>query len=86
MSTNEQIDDLGRLSFATAEQLRKLAEQMGALTWKPDGYELREFEEMAAALHGMAMRCAMSTGNTDLLVEVSGRPFHEVTVNDAAGE
>lgn len=75
---DKQVDDLGRLSFWTAGQLRLLRERMADLSFKPDEYELDDIGHLADALHGMALRCAMSTGNTGLLKEVSGREFRDL--------
>ena len=72
---DDQVDELGRLSFRTAGQLRLLRERMEALSFKPDEYELADVGHLADALHGMAMRCAMSTGNTALLDELTGREW-----------
>lgn len=72
------MDDLGRFSFRTAGQLRLLGERMTALSMQPDGYAPADLAKLADALHGMAMRCAMSTGNTALLNELSGRNFREL--------
>jgi hypothetical protein len=70
---SEQVDHLGRLAFRTAGQLRMLRELMTALSWQPDGYEPGDLAKLADALTGMAMRCAMDSGNTALLTELSGR-------------
>jgi hypothetical protein len=73
MTDDTQVEDLGRLSFRTAGGLRLLAERMTALGWQPDGYSPADLTGLADALHGMSLRCAMSTGNTALLGELSGR-------------
>ena len=78
MSDNQQVEDLGRLAFSVAGQLRLLRDRMTALTWQPDGYEPAELGGLADALHGMAMRCAMHTGNTAMLNQISGREFREL--------
>jgi hypothetical protein len=74
----QQVDDLGRLAFQTAGQLRLLGERMTDLSWQPDGYEPRDLAKLADALTGMAMRCAMNSGNTALLTELSGRPARDL--------
>ncbi|MCX0271730.1 hypothetical protein NLM24_13630 [Nocardia zapadnayensis] len=79
------MDDLGRFSFRTAGQLRLLGERMTALSMQPDGYAPADLAQLADALQGMALRCAMSTGNTGLLNELSGRNFREVGEGDIEG-
>ena len=79
MTDPQQTDDLGRLSFTTAGQLRLLSERMTTLSWQPDGYEPTDLRRLADALHGMALRCAMDTGNTTLLNQLSGRDFDELS-------
>lgn len=78
----QQVEDLGRLAFRTAGQLRLLRERMVALSRKPDNYEPGDLGNLADALQGMALRCAMGTGNTTLLNELSGRPFRDLGDND----
>ncbi|MFI9507266.1 hypothetical protein [Nocardia sp. NPDC052566] len=78
MSDDERVDELGRFSFRTAGQLRLLGERMTALSWQPDGYTPADLSKLADALQGMALRCAMSTGNTALLNELSGHNFREL--------
>lgn len=78
MSEDEQVEGLARLGFSVARQLRLLREHMTALSWQPDGYEPADLGSLADALHGMAMRCAMHTGNTELLNQISGRDFREL--------
>lgn len=78
MTDDLQVEDLGRLSFRTAGQLRLLSERMTALSWQPDGYEPADLGRLAEALHGMALRCAMDTGNTALLNELSGRQARDL--------
>ncbi|MFQ6230614.1 hypothetical protein [Nocardia sp. NPDC002869] len=75
---DEQMDDLGRFSFRTAGQLRLLGERMTALSMQPDGYAPADLAKLADVSQGMALRCAMSTGNTALLNELSGRNFREL--------
>lgn len=82
----QQVEDLGRLAFRTAGQLRLLGERMTALSWKPDGYTPDDLGQLGDALHGMAMRCAMSTGNTGLLNELSGREFKPLDGDDIGGQ
>jgi hypothetical protein len=55
---------------------------MTALSWQPDGYEPADLGQLADALHGMALRCAMDTGNTALLNELSGRQFRDLDGDD----
>jgi hypothetical protein len=80
----DQATDLGRLSFRTAGQLPLLRERMAELSFEPDQYELADIGNLADALHGMAMRCAMSTGNPALLNELSGRDFRGLGGDDRA--
>jgi hypothetical protein len=82
VTEDEQIQDLGRLAFRTAGNLRLLQEQMETLSWQPDGYEPRDLRQLADALQGMALRCAMHTGNTAMLNELSGRDFRELDEDD----
>lgn len=78
----QQVEDLGRLAFRTAGQLRLLRERMIALSWQPDHYEPADLGRLADALHGMALRCAMDGGNTAMLNELSGREFRDLGDND----
>lgn len=78
MADSQQVDDLGRLAFRAAGQLRLLGERMVALSWQPDGYEPGDLGRLADALHGMALRCAMDSGNTALLNELSGRSVRDL--------
>jgi hypothetical protein len=82
MTDDKQVEDLGRLAFGTAGQLRLLGERMQALSWQPDGYEPADLGQLADALHGMALRCALHTGNTAMLNELSGRHFRELDGED----
>ncbi|MFI7598285.1 hypothetical protein [Actinoplanes sp. NPDC049681] len=69
---------MSRLAFRTAGQVRLPSERMATLGWQPDGYTPADLTRTADALHGMAIRCAMSTGNVRLLNELSGRHFREI--------
>lgn len=76
------VEGLGQLSFRTAGQLRPLGERMTALTWWPDGYEPVDLARLADAPQGMAARRARSTGNTEMLRELTGRTFREKNEGD----
>jgi hypothetical protein len=78
MTDDAQVEDLARLAFRTAGHLRLLTERMSALGWKPDGHEPADLAALADVLHGMSLRCAMSTGNTALLGELSGRDWRRL--------
>ncbi|GGM84464.1 hypothetical protein GCM10012275_63970 [Longimycelium tulufanense] len=82
MSEAHPVDDLGRLSFRTAGQLRLLAERLTTLDWQPDGYTPADLARLADALGGMALRCALDTGNTALLSELTGRHVRDLTDDD----
>lgn len=72
---DQQVEALGRQAFEEAGRLRLLAERMTTLSWQADGYPPAELLKVADTLQGMALRCAMSTGNTDMLNELTGREF-----------
>lgn len=63
-------------------QLRLLSERMTDLSWQPDGYQPADLGALADALQGMALRCAMSTGNTRLMTELTGRHIRKVNGDD----
>lgn len=75
---DKQTEDLGRLAFRTGGDLRLLVERMKTLNFKPDGHEPEEIAELAAALQGMALRCAMHTGNTAMLSDLTGRRYRDL--------
>ncbi|WP_280186773.1 MULTISPECIES: hypothetical protein [Nocardia] len=85
MTEPTQLTALARLSRDTAAHLRLLAEQMTTLGWQPDGHTPTGLTHLADSLDGMAMRCAMSQGDTALLQELTGRAAREVTVSDLLG-
>jgi hypothetical protein len=78
MTDPQQATHLGRTAFQTAGQLRILQELMEAAGWEPDGYAAADLGELASALQGMAIRCAMHAGDSDLLSELTGRPWKDM--------
>jgi hypothetical protein len=65
----------GRRAEQIAEDLMALAALPEAARMRPDAYSWEEIRHVADTLRGMALRCALESGNHDLLSEVTGRDW-----------
>jgi hypothetical protein len=79
----KQEAQLARQAWQVSGQLRLLVERMADLHWQPDGYDHTKLRHVADSIYGMALRCAMSSGDMGVLNEVSGRVdlTYRTTVN-----
>ncbi|MFB8044152.1 hypothetical protein ACFC8F_23060 [Streptomyces hydrogenans] len=77
-----ELAALARQAASTAGVLRLLVERMQDVGWHLNDYSNEQLLTVASAIKGSAILMAMDAGNTELLSELTGRRFHEITLDE----
>lgn len=79
----EILADLSRHAERVSDDLHALVEKCTRLGWQPDAFSLSVLAETASAIGGMGIRVALASGDAGEVSRAMGRPFKELTIDDA---